>query len=1593
MFKKLFSFSSKQPTDTSSLQEITPDMLLMLAQVPTAVLVLEPSGKISFANEAAAALLQRKANKLVGINVSKFGISAARLQELLAQQDPAKHTLEIVDTQTSSHSVNAGAKHLGKTDLILLSLEECPQVHHLTQEKEFLENILNTHPIAVTVQDLSGNCVFANVQAQQLFGLMARPAPGTAIYPLLPKGLVTPLQRLDAEVLSGKLPQEPVRLAYQLNDNAERMLAVIKTVLTGEDRKPRFILTSFEEITTHYEWEQDLQRSQKLLEAILNNIPLGIYTRDCDAKVTFINQQGLQILGEQSNTVEKKHQLQTQEEADSYIQRERQILNEGKIYESPQEDYVDSSGRKRIVHTIKVPLKDAGPKPLVLTIVEDVTQRRQQEQEINRVNSFLTAIVQNAPIALYARAESGRMLLRNKQCNFLFGDVREEDFDERSGLPHETQEQVTQYLTREHEILQKGETLDIPEEEYTTPNGETKLLHMVKAPVLGNAPDGRCVITLVEDITAKKAQERELIESKNFLQTVVNQLPVSLSVKNYEGQYILWNKKSEELFGAEAKDVIGKTDYRKDLNKEQAEFVRETDLRVFESRREQNIPQELISSASEGIKIMHTVKTPVFNPDGSPHCLLVVSEDITAKTKMEKQILEARDKNTLLVENAREGVVIIEDGKIIYANHAFCVLLGYETLEDIQGKNLLDFSTENHLVFLKEKYDAVLAGTDKPDESIEAHFVKKDGATVEARFTAVLAKYLGRRIMLGFASDVTVSNRTLRDLKKERDDFRQSFEKGAMPAFILSSKGYITVMNESCRQLLGFSEGDRNFYRNVYLRPSISLKVRKLMREGLPAQMDYVLDLDKAAAKFPQWIHTTGKLDLSVTLSPISKRDTKEGVVEADYLVSLQPKVQPVKPQPPESVEADESVSQAGQAPQPAEENAGPMVSLPPLPPFLTPAYSQRTGQPVWLLPNSEPYAVCDENFMIVECNELFCSLCELKAEELKGQDIRRIFHQDEKPLVDQDFELLKREGKLSNREYSISLASGLETCPVRLTAIKEENGDFLFVLHSLAFHLQIMKILEERSAQLSALRYAVDGAVLQIEWNDYKLGCFTQLNNWLSTKTGYLHEELAQMPFAELFAQPSQEDSSAELLIAQAEKQLIKHGKASLHLPLRKKDGTSLDAQVTLTSLDIPKTQGVLAVVCDLTAQQDAWSKDSREAQELAGLRQSLPGLYLKMDSKGKVLEVFSNLPYMDNAQAQKLFLGNTPDVFWAADTASAVLSTIREALAVRVSSRVEFEWTYQDQSRYFEAAVFPLKKRREVVLWVKDASERRVYDSQVHDLYRLSQQNKLSLTQLVDKALALGKKIFQADIGFVLRFEQHNDQIDSSILYATPNYFRLERHMEFALDDCLRDVTYGSVVLTTDLSSATCSPQCVHKTKHFGSLLAAPIFIDGKVRGALCFASRNPRRGFAPGTEELLGLMSRLLALRIEVREADKLLGDTTRLFTRTLEYVHLPSVIIDPDFQITAANDAFLQFAGQRKANVMGKEFFTEFVRRSETAKQEFNAAMEHSFSDISFRVKLDVFQASGACQRLIWEVFICKNAEGKIEGYALMGQPEH
>ncbi|ACK68274.1 PAS/PAC sensor signal transduction histidine kinase [Rippkaea orientalis PCC 8801] len=146
------------------------------------------------------------------------------------------------------------------------------------------------------------------------------------------------------------------------------------------------------------------------------------------------------------------------------------------------------------------------------------------------------------------------------------------------------------------------------------------------------------IIAIVRNISQQKQTEINLKKSQDFLQTIINYLPVALFVKDGKpekfGQLLLVNKACEEMMGLVSSQVVGKTGH--DLfPADQANFYEQKDREAFANGVPEDIPEEPIDSYNAGKKILHTIKVPLYDQNNDPEYLVCISEDITRQKKAE----------------------------------------------------------------------------------------------------------------------------------------------------------------------------------------------------------------------------------------------------------------------------------------------------------------------------------------------------------------------------------------------------------------------------------------------------------------------------------------------------------------------------------------------------------------------------------------------------------------------------------------------------------------------------------------------------------------------------------------------------------------------------------------------------------------------------------------------------------------------------------------------------------------------------------------------------------------------------------------------
>ncbi|HVG52127.1 MAG TPA: EAL domain-containing protein [Xanthobacteraceae bacterium] len=186
---------------------------------------------------------------------------------------------------------------------------------------------------------------------------------------------------------------------------------------------------------------------------------------------------------------------------------------------------------------------------------------------------------------------------------------------------------VDEYIAGRNKELATGET-----ETVTVELDDGRIMTTVSQPLKG----GGWVATH-EDVTALHLRERELAQTRSFLNTVIDNVPTAISVKNaHDLRYALINRAGEEIYGVERDQMIGKTVHELFPDRSM-ETIEVRDRAALEAATVQSYPDHVYHSPTKGPRIHAARRVPVLDEYGKPLYLLLVIQDMT-----EQRAAEAR---------------------------------------------------------------------------------------------------------------------------------------------------------------------------------------------------------------------------------------------------------------------------------------------------------------------------------------------------------------------------------------------------------------------------------------------------------------------------------------------------------------------------------------------------------------------------------------------------------------------------------------------------------------------------------------------------------------------------------------------------------------------------------------------------------------------------------------------------------------------------------------------------------------------------------------------------------------------------------------
>jgi len=145
------------------------------------------------------------------------------------------------------------------------------------------------------------------------------------------------------------------------------------------------------------------------------------------------------------------------------------------------------------------------------------------------------------------------------------------------------------------------------------------------------------------------------------------------------------------------------------------------------------------------------------------------------KEKVEGELRDSEERYRNLIELSPDAVVVHSGQKIIFANNATVKLLGAHSVDEIIGKNTLDFVHPDSLELVKKRIAKMITiGENVPME--DEKFVRLDGVVIDVEVIAAPIIYQEKKAIQVIIHDITERKRAEEIVKISEQKFRAIFD-------------------------------------------------------------------------------------------------------------------------------------------------------------------------------------------------------------------------------------------------------------------------------------------------------------------------------------------------------------------------------------------------------------------------------------------------------------------------------------------------------------------------------------------------------------------------------------------------------------------------------------------------------------------------------------------------------------------------------------------------------------------------------------------------------------------------------------------------
>ncbi|MCF7875794.1 PAS domain S-box protein [Candidatus Bipolaricaulota bacterium] len=434
---------------------------------------------------------------------------------------------------------------------------------------------------------------------------------------------------------NGKIPYYQTEKRYLRKDGEIIWCQTIATMVRRSNDLPDYFLAMTQDITERKRAKQKLVENKELLARAEKLAHLGSWKWEIEEGRFKLSEEWQKIHGWYRSELSRSDMLSTVHPDDR--KRVKRTIKESRKnaepYEIEHRIIRQDNGDVRTVKVYGEFVREDGRPVKMYGASLDITERKQQKEQLLKTHRRLKEIVDHSPDPIYIKDKKGRYLLLNEAAAEVL------DVDAQSAVG---KDDYDLFNSKDAELIRKDDlkVMDVGEpvlkERTYTVHGEEYVFIVNKYPYRDKNGSIIGIIGISHDITERKQIERELENSERRFRKILNTTSEGFWIANKEGNLLEANRAYADMVGYSQEELQGK----KITNLEAIETPEETEQHI----------EEIIESGGDRFETRHITKTGdeveleiTVNYLENWEQFFCFIRDITERKRRERELNERRD--------------------------------------------------------------------------------------------------------------------------------------------------------------------------------------------------------------------------------------------------------------------------------------------------------------------------------------------------------------------------------------------------------------------------------------------------------------------------------------------------------------------------------------------------------------------------------------------------------------------------------------------------------------------------------------------------------------------------------------------------------------------------------------------------------------------------------------------------------------------------------------------------------------------------------------------------------------------------------------